>query len=133
MSKEWVETKDLAKILHNKNYREDLINEINLAEDNNLVICYVKFDSLRNLMGLYPEYIRFSGALEKGINILNRNKVTQINLPNDKSILVEYKPQNARCEWIVTSDLECESFHLLGDGQEIFCIGIVFNYEDIKK
>jgi len=46
-------------------------------------------------------------------------------------ITAEWCPSDVECSWKISTELPHETFNIMEDG-DLYCIGIVFDFSDIK-
>ncbi len=132
---------EIAKKLHNREYREETTPEIErLAKVNNIVIVF----------GTSDDYIVFRGAIHdrgycfEGRKIyfntggIVRNECKDDYCPHFKKELESaslikaiWEPKDLGCSWIYETDIPHETFDILEESEK-YCQGIVFSLDDIR-
>lgn len=149
-------TKELACLLNGRQRRDEITkDEANIAKVNGLVVCYGYSDDLLEFEGaIYEEFGAYDGTIvkigitKKGIKFFDEENESNIEeyeiptteiqaywcpkpseLPNNVQLSDEDIKQ---IRWVVNTDIPHEPFRIYED-DELFCLGIVFHIDDLKK
>lgn len=128
---------DLAKILNNRQYREEINNkEEMLAKENNLVVVFGASDDLIEFRGaFYEEFGAYTGAdfyfnkemtLVYDENEIDFFKVLKYKLPNH--IRADWSFDDY--SWFISANFPCSYFDVLEDDEK-YCRGLIFSLDDL--
>ena len=141
----------LANYLNGKQYREEITEqEEKLAKDSNLVVVFGASDDLIEFRGaFYGEFgagdnfyfdKEFKTIAEHNIFKLTEEHIARTNFGIYKfnakfnlsnHILQEWCPKDIKTSWRISANFKHYPFNVY-DGEDLYCIGIVFNVNDLK-
>jgi len=132
---------ELAVILDGRKYGDEISKEeAKSAKENGLVVVFGSSDDLMEFDGaIYDEV----GCYNGGFSYFDENGLIENECDNEYCPHFEKIKENAKkieavwCEdnavsWKYKTDIPHSTFKIMEDGQ-IYCIGIVFNINDLKK
>lgn len=136
-----MDKKELAQQLDGMEYPLDLRNShiVKKAKENNLVIVYGMSDDLTELRGaVHEEFSSFEGikfSIDKKGNLKEENDICEGNgIACINAIWVSDSYETIDASWLIKmeNDIPYSYFDIMEEG-ELFCRGLVFSLDDLKK
>jgi hypothetical protein len=141
--------KELATLLHRREYRDEMTKEMRAAaKAHGLVVIYGASDDLMEFDGaIYDEVSAYGGIIvhidNKGLLPDFDDLINEYKNSADQSKLRDYFQRESKTKtieaiwssghnisWTYKTDIPHETFEILEDN-EIYCRGIVFSLEDV--
>jgi len=132
-------TNELATILNNREYRNEITKEESLlAKNNNIVIVFGASDDLMEFRGAINDELDAYEGTTAYLNAdgLLLNECNDERCPYARKLAAQAKTIKSIWDkdgysWVFETDIPHLTFDVLEDGEK-YCRGIIFNFEALK-